>query len=331
VRSAREGLAAGAAGLAALLLLVPVPCRAGVEATSESGPVRAVVRLGPDAPRIGDPLRLELEVVAEEGVELLMPEFGEALDRFAVVDFAPAERIDADGRTVSSQIYTLQASRSGPQSIPPLLIEFVDRRPGRKPAPDGEDAYEMLTERLAFKVTSVLSSDASLELKPSRGELGPLPGPGGPVWPWLLAGVVVVGVAAPFAVRLLAARRARGLQRSAYEVARSELDELLYGPRPSPDDARAIDGFYVTLSGIVRRYLESRFGLHSPEQTTDEFLDGLARSPELERGHRDLLQEFLEGADLVKFAHRIPDLAGLNGSVGLAQRFLEETGEARDA
>jgi hypothetical protein len=132
-------------------------------------------------------------------------------------------------------------------------------------------------------------------------------------------------------VRLLAARRARGLQRSAYEVARSELDELLYGPRPSPDDARAIDGFYVTLSGIVRRYLESRFGLHSPEQTTDEFLDGLARSPELERGHRDLLQEFLEGADLVKFAHRIPDLAGLNGSVGLAQRFLEETGEARDA
>lgn len=321
-----------AAPLLALgLLLSAAPASATLEKTSESGPVRATVRLEPDEPRIGDPLHLELEVVAEEGVELLMPAFGEALDRFAVVDFAPSEQVDDQGRTVARQRYTLQASRSGAASIPPLLIEFVDRRPGRPPAPEGEDAYELLTERLPFEVQSVLASDASLELTPPRGELGPLETPGGPVWPWLLAGGAVLAAAAPFAARLWAARRSRSRQRSAYEVARAELDALLYGPRPASDDVAAVDAFYVALSGIVRRYLESRFGLHSPEQTTDEFLEGLSRSPELERSHQELLREFLQGADLVKFAHRLPDAAGLNSSVALAQRFLEETGEPRDA
>ncbi len=325
----RVALLRRAAVLLAVLAFVS-PASATREVASENGPVRAVVRIEPENPRIGDPIRLELEVTAEPGVELLMPEFGEALGRFAMVDFAPSEGFDAEGRTVARQRYTLQPSRSGVQSIPPLLVEFVDRRPGRTPAPEGEDAYELLTERLEFEVRSVLGSDDSLDLRPSHGELGRLAVPGPPLWPWMLAGGAALLAAAPFGARALVARRARGRRRSAYEVARSELDQLLYGPRPSPDDGVAVDVFYVALSGIVRRYLEDRFGLHSPEQTTQEFLVTLARSPDLKRRHQDLLREFLEGADLVKFAHQLPDAPGMNTSVALAQRFLEETGEARD-
>ena len=205
------------------------------------------------------------------------------------------------------------------------------RRPGRSPAPEGEDAYELLTERLEFEVQSVLASDDSLDLKPSLGELGPEETPGLPLWPWWLAGTVVLAAASPFVARVWLTRRAKARRRSAYEVARTDLDALLYGRRPSSDDEAAVDAFYVTLSGIVRRYLEDRFGLHSPEQTTDEFLDVLSSSPDLRRDHQDLLREFLRGADLVKFAHQLPDASGMNTSVGLAQRFLEETGEARDA
>lgn len=314
-----------------LLLLLPAAGAVGLSVTTESGPVQATITIEPEAPRIGDPIELVLEVSADEGVELLMPEFGEALDRFTVIDFAPSERIDADGRTVARQRYTLQLSRSGSQSVPPLLVEFVDRRPGRSPAPEGADAYELLTERLEFEVQSVLSSDDSLELKPALAALGPQEVPGPPLWPWLLAGAVVLLAASPLLARAWLSRRAQARRQSAYQVARSELDALLYGPRPPSDDEIAVDAFYVTLSGIVRRYLEGRFGLHSPEQTTDEFLDSLASSPDLRRGHQDLLHEFLRGADLVKFAHELPDASGINISVGLAQRFLEETGEARDA
>ena len=313
------------------LLLLPVDAALALSGTSESGPVRATVSLAPDSPRIGDSVELRLEVSAEEGVEVLMPEFGEALDRFTIVDFAPAESVDADGRTLARQRYTLQSSRSGPQSIPPLLVEFIDRRPGRTPAPEGADAYELLTERLEFEVESVLGSDASLELNPALGTLGPRPTPGPPRWPWALAGLAVLAAASPFLFRAWARYRAQARRKSAYQVARADLDALLYGPRPAVHDGDAVDAFYVALSGIVRRYLEDRFGLHSPEQTTDEFLDSLASSPDLGRPHQDLLNEFLRGADLVKFAHVLPDAAGLNTSVGLAQRFLEETGDARDA
>jgi hypothetical protein len=293
-----------------------------LESVAERGPVAATVRVAPAAPVIGDAIRLELEVTAEAGVELLMPEFGEALDRFAIVDFAPSERVDDQGRTIARQRYTLQPSRSGPQGIPPLLIEFVDRRPGRPAAPEGEDAYELLTERLEFEVAAVLPEDAPLELRPARGELPPLAPPGRPLWPLLLAAAVALAAVSPFAWRAWLARRARIRRRSAYDVARSELDGLLYGPRP---DARAMDGFYVALSGIVRRYLEDRFALRSPELTTEEFLDALADSPELVRAHRRLLQEFLSGADLVKFAHFIPGPDDVESSITAAQRFLEET------
>lgn len=302
---------------------------APLERRTETGPVAATVRVSPPEPVIGDAVTLELEVRAEPDVELLMPAFGEALGRFAIVDFAPSQRILPDGATVAIQRYTIQPSRSGPQSIPPLLVEFVDRRPGRPPAPEGEDAYELLTERVAFAVRSVLPDDAPLELRDARGELPPLATPGPPLWPIALAALAAAGAAAPFAWRAAAAWRARARRRSAYDVARGELDALLYGPRPA--DARSMDAFYVALSGIVRRYVEDRFALLAPELTTEEFLDALKDSPELLRSHQQLLRDFLRDADLVKFAHHLPGPEDVERSTETARRFLEETREGLDA
>ena len=293
-----------------------------VEQAFERGPVRGVLRLSPAEPVIGDVLTLDLEVVSEPAVELLMPEFGEALGRFEIVDFAPSERIDDEGRTVARQTYRLQPARSGVQSVPPLRIEFVDRRPGRDPAPEGEDAYELLTERLRVEVAPVLAEDAPLELRPAHGDLGPRRGPLGPVWLWALALGVALAIAGPFAWRALAAARARRRQRSAYEVARQALDGLLSEGRP---DAARMDAFYVALSQIVRTYLEDRFGLRSPELTTQEFLTEMGRSPDLARSHQQLLRGFLTQADLVKFAGHRPDATVVDESIASAERFLEET------
>jgi hypothetical protein len=313
---------------AAVALAAPAVAQDRLERDSERGPVRTSVRLEPLAPTIGDPLILELTVHAEPGVELLMPEFGDALDRFTIVDFVPSETLADDGGTLARQRYTLQPSRSGPQSVPPLLVEFVDRRPGRASAPEGEDAYELLTERLEFEVASVLPADASLELRPAGGALPPLAPPAAPWWPWALATAIGLAVAAPFVARTVLAARARQRRRSAYDVARAELDALLYGPRP---DADGMDAFYVRLSGVVRRYLEDRFGLRSPELTTDEFLDELSHSPELVRDHQTLLTSFLREADLVKFAHHVPTSGDVENSFQAAQRFLDETREAARA
>ena len=293
-----------------------------LEATSETGPVRATVRLSPPQPAIGDPLGLELEVRAEPDVELLMPEFGDALDRFSIVDFTQSEAADDEGGTISRQRYTLAPSRSGAQVIPQLLVEFVDRRDGRDPAPEGEDAYELLTTALEFEVSAALPEGASLELREPLGKLGERVVPGRYRTLGWLASLLALAVCAYFGVRIFTTWRTRSLRRSAYEVAKADLDALLMAPRPG---AREMDAFFVQLSGIVRRYLENRFGLRSPELTTEEFVEELAHSPDLVRSHQRLLREFLNRADLVKFAHVVPDPADVELSLESARSFLEAT------
>jgi hypothetical protein len=310
--------------LVALLGVAAPAAGETIERTQTVGPVRVTLRLAPAQPVIGDPLTLEIEAHAEPGVELLMPEFGEALDRFSIVDFVPSERADAAGGTVARQRYTLQPQRSGAQSLPPILIEFVDRRPGHAASPQGEDTYELLTERVEFEVASVLPEDAPLELHPPRGPLPPLAPPGGGVWPWILAAGVLLAATGPFLLRAAMAWRAHARRRSASEVALASLTALL---AESPPDREQMDAFFVRLSAIVRRYLEDRFGLRSPELTTEEFLEAMSAAPDLSEEHRTLLHGFLRRADLVKFARWVPDAAAVDASIAAARRFLEETRE----
>jgi hypothetical protein len=127
---------------------------------------------------------------------------------------------------------------------------------------------------------------------------------------------------APFAWRGFIAARERRRRQSAYDVARSALDLLLQAGRPTPE---TMDAFYVKLSLIVRSYLEDRFALRSPELTTQEFLTEMGRSPDLARSHQQLLQQFLEQADLVKFAGHRPDAEAVSESIAAAEQFLGET------
>ncbi len=314
--------------LASLLLAAGARADAGGEdgdpivRRAESGPVAVEVTVEPAQPRIGDVVVLRLEARAEPGVELLMPEFGEALGRFEIVDFAPSEQQDADGATRARQTYRLQPRHSGRTAIPALRVEFVDRRPGQKPAPEGEDAYELLTERIPLDVATILAADAPLELRPAHGDLGPRRFGGMSLWIGLAVLAGVLALATPAALRAWAAHQARRRQRSAYEIARSELDALLAEGRPGPD---RLDAFYVQLSLIVRRYLENRFALRSPELTTEEFLNEMGRSPDLARSHQQLLRDFLVQADLVKFAGYRPEAEVVGQSIAAAERFLEDT------
>ena len=221
-----------------------------------------------------------------------------------------------------SQRYSLVPPHSGSQAIPPLLVEFVDRRPGRDPAPEGEDAYELLTAVLEFEVGSALADDAPLEFRSSLGALGPLVTPGRFQWLWVLTAVIGLVAAVLAGIRVWTSWRLRMQQTSAYDVAKGDLDALIMAPRPNEQQ---MDIFFVELSGIIRRYLENRFGLRSPELTTEEFLDELAKSPDLVRDHQRLLREFLNRADLVKFAHLVPGPGDVEVSLDSARRFLETT------
>lgn len=295
-----------------------------LEETVVSGPVTATVALAPAEPLIGDPVTLTVTVRSAQGVEVLMPEFGEALDRFAIIDFVPRESLADDGDRLAIQTYRLQPSSSGPQTIPPILVEYVDRRPGQREAPEGYDAYEVLTERIEFTVSSVLPDDAAAELEPPLGELQPLAPPTPSRWPWYLGGSLMLLFTTACSLVAWSRWRRVARRRSAYDIAQSRLQKLLARPRPAGEQ---LERFFVELSAIVRQYLEDRYELRAPELTTEEFLAEVGDSPDLSREHQDLLRQFLRQADLVKFAGAQPTGDEVEKSVDAVQRFLDETRE----
>ena len=308
--------------LAALLAISPARAK---EQVNRLGPVAVTTTLSPDDLVIGDEVVLEIRVEAEADVEVLMPEFGEALDRYDIVDFVPQKTIGASGQQTHRQRYTLQPKASGPHSIPPILVEFVDQRPGQDPSPDDFDAYEILTDRLDFEVQSVIPAGASAELEAPLGELPPVSQvtPAG----WMLR--IVLGVSLLFGLALagIAYRRwtVRQRRESAYEIAMRALSRELAKPRP--ETSTEVDAFFVVTSGIVRTYLENRFDLRAPDLTTEEFLDLAGTSRDLSPAHQVLLRDFLRQADLVKFAGLQASPAEIEQAGQLAKQFLNETRE----
>ncbi len=319
-----------------LLLLFALPLKAqsedseltasaALETTRERGPVKLSVELRPEEPSIGDPLELTLIIDYEQGVEIIPPGLAESIGEFEFSSL-PTRTTESleDQRKRLTRKYELKAPPSGIHAIPPMLVEFLDRRPGKKLAPDGEPAYEILSDRLEFEVNSVLPASEPFALKPEYGELEPLPEPSPPVWPWFVGAGIALLVASPFLVRAWQRYQRLRRRRSAYDIAKQRLGKLLSGEFPSGD---AVDRFYVDLSGILRRYLEDRFTLRAPESTTEEFLVEVSESKSLTDSHQRILRDFLRSADLVKFASHRPEESQIRESIAMVEGFVEETRE----
>jgi hypothetical protein len=86
------------------------------------------------------------------------------------------------------------------------------------------------------------------------------------------------------------------------------------------------------LSDIIRTYLEKRFSLHAPRQTTTEFLEDLKRekSP-LKTEDKDFLKEFMTASDLVKFAKLPADAAIIENAINKAETLVKTTKPAEES
>lgn len=85
------------------------------------------------------------------------------------------------------------------------------------------------------------------------------------------------------------------------------------------------------LSDVIRTYLEKRFSIHAPTQTTSEFLEDLKRdkSP-LKSDDKDFLEEFMTASDLVKFAKLPADATVIESAINKAENLVKTTKPAED-
>jgi hypothetical protein len=88
-----------------------------------------------------------------------------------------------------------------------------------------------------------------------------------------------------------------------------------------------IKEFYHRISDILRRYIETRFHLKAPEQTTEEFLAGIRSSTVFNKDEKSLLKDFLILCDLVKFAKFQPESSDIQKTFDSCKAFITGTRE----
>lgn len=293
-----------------------------IERVAEKGPVKLTVRITPRAPRLSDLVDMEIEVTAPPEVEIKAPAFGQAVGDFLVRDYSEGSKKSppvqpADGSTTRRFRYQLEPVHAGRHLIRSVAIEFVDNRPDSE-AKGMPSLIE--SEPLEVEVTSELGDEVP-NLANLEPMLPPRPLATGPQWTWLLVASCVL--AAALLIVCLQRRRKSRTQEprrlTPEEIAHAALAALLSENLPAQGQFKE---FYLRLTGIVRHYIEATTGLRAPEQTTEEFLQAI-RSREvfpIDRSAR--LIEFLEAADMVKYAGQKPGDEQIQMSIGRAREFV---------
>ena len=264
--------------------------------------------------RIGDPVEVDLTVLHREGTTVAFPNPARGKDIVVREETTGSESFPNGLRR------TVQHLRLTSMNVTNHVIGENSFLTFTTADGTSSNAYPFL----ALEVVSSLQPGET-DPRPAKGGLAQWPAPRSR-WIWAaLAGLVLL------AAVFLALRKFLTTPRTIlhmapaippHEVALNALADLR---AKGWIEALKIEPFYVALSGIVRRYLEGRYGLRAPERTTEEFIRDALTSRKLSDAHRDLVAGFLEQSDLVKFARHSPGAADMRNALDSAERLVRET------
>jgi hypothetical protein len=145
-------------------------------------------------------------------------------------------------------------------------------------------------------------------------------------WPWIAAGVLALALLV-FLVRRLRRRRpapaavvAEGPREAPEVEARRRLDAL--AARRLPEAGRTYE-HGTELADLLRVFVERRFGLANPGDTTGELATRLGARAEVAPADVAALRAILEACDLTKFARRPYDTARAHQAEAIARTLID--------
>ena len=147
---------------------------------------------------------------------------------------------------------------------------------------------------------------------------------------FIIAAVIIALAALVFLIKFFKKRLAQKKEqilkvpKSAHQIALEALEALNGEKLPASGKIRE---YYFRLSDIVRRYVEEEFEIRAPEMITEEFLTFLRNSGTLSGAHKNLVKEFLNLCDIVKFAKYGPTSKEIDESFAAAVKLVQETKE----
>jgi hypothetical protein len=148
------------------------------------------------------------------------------------------------------------------------------------------------------------------------------------VFPYPTWMVITAAGFGALALALLAAGIARAMRNRPKSLPPTAREIALRRLKEAEADLERIEpyAFSIKVSDVLRRYISAQYRLHAPEQTSQEFLAEAARSPHFTGADKDLLADFLERCDLIKFAHVNATTDDSRGLLAQAVKFVDGSG-----
>jgi hypothetical protein len=280
---------------AALLFVLWVQQVAAVQ--TETVQPTLTARLDTTRITLGDPLHLRLTVGRDAGQRTLFPDLDEQLAPFAVRSMSAAKTTDLGAnRRRDERVYELRAYQLEVESVPAVEVLVV--------TVDG-DTLRLQSQPQRVELERVREPEEADEL---RGIKPPLHIPGGlPLW---LVGIL--GAALAIGIALLAGRILRR-KPSALEpgvvIPRGRVDYVREFARIAAMgllERDAIKLYYTRLADVMWRFLEETADIEALDRTTGEIALDLQLSDRVDATTARQIKDFLETADLVKFARLEP-------------------------
>jgi hypothetical protein len=287
----------------------------------------------PKTGSIGDPIRIDWDITIPPGYRIDIPGLEPQVGDFSIIEFFPGPAIPEGSKSEKSSHSKPNADpslkhhrarviaaiyKTGSFSFPPLKILLH--------APDGKTLY-FSSPPVAVEILSVLSSnDQNLKDLKKQAEIRESVR-------WLVWLAIALAACVLGAIGwLLWKRHRKGSplapsipKRDPLDSAEDDLRDLL--ARGLPENGN-VKKFYVLLSEIVKRILESAYDIHTPEQTTSEIMDSLHRCPGLKTESLARFETFLRQCDVVKFARYIPSKSENDAAADTAFGILAEARKA---
>jgi hypothetical protein len=226
--------------------------------------------------------------------------------------------ISPEGNLTVTDRYLITAYDSGTYTIPPFYAEYIS----------GDSLKRFYSDYSFLRVdrpdiTPQDTTDVIFDIVPPRTA----PVTFSEILPWLVIAVIAVAVIYLLA-RFLPRNPLRKYVRPpapvepAHVIALRELyrlrDEELW-------QKGEVKEFYSRLSDILRRYIDNRYGIMSPELTTDETVRMLQKAGVTTHDQMSLVKELLSLSDMVKFAKYVPQSEIHEKSHNDSIRFVELT------
>jgi hypothetical protein len=305
--------------------------RNGAQITLPPG-VEIHIKATPEVATVGDPIRIDLEVIMPSGYRVEIPRLDTQIGDFTILDFIPEPAAPDIGKSEKpatpsppqpgvSQHYRAQILaaiyKSGKFTFPPIQMKLTAAN-GKEVALSSTPANVEIRSVLSDKNPGLMDLKKQAEIPERRGWI---------IW-LVIAAVLVIGAIIwiihrqkPMHTTPLSPAQVRNLM----DLAEADLRALLACGLPGNGSEKQ---FYVLISEIAKRILETGYEIHAAERTTSEIINSLSGRPDMESGKIEFIESFLFRCDAVKFAKYAPSMVEHEAASNDALQILAEAKKA---